>query len=741
MSRFVHLILYSAMLAMLLPVLHAPQAAPGLDLRAGDLLARDRPNMMGSKKNSFALARVTPPHSSFQPVRPLRKSRPQRPALTGEGVVGLPLTLTLPTPAPTTTNSQPTPKIIWYRDGYPIKGADQFQYIPGQNDIGKIISVMRISSISDSFTLTFPRPIEDALLFDLSPHARPPQNEFTAYLHDQPPNQFSGQHPDHPPAQHPNQFSDQLPDHSPRLPVLTPAMRAAADGVPTHLTKGLYLNASAPRHLSGLFHSPSRLLPPSILDSIESHHIGAPLDLKTINALIAQINQAYMDAGFALARALLPTQTITDGRLRLELVETKIGKFIIEGAHHVDEDFIRSYFPFRSGDYIALDQLERAIRLYNANNQSQLKSSLAAGEHFGESDIFIHVTEPVFAELTNLSIDNYATEMSDWQNNALTLQLHNLLGRDDEISFSQQKASGARTYGFSYAMPLAPNGTNISASFSTGETMTKGSRAELIGYKGSARSHAVSLSTPLISTDEYALYLMAAYSASYNELTQPVTGAMLSGTRGRKFTLSLPLSYKNQTTSLAFSPAIHSINLLTAIPRQEIWAGKIDGDFTLSHFVTPRLTANLRGRFLYTDSGAMLNMPSEILSVGGPNNVRAYQPAESSGYQGFSISGEMRTDLAQWRRKKLPAAFPSIQPYIFIDHMLARSRYKQDRRDDYWSGAGIGLTIPKLLGIFSFDAYIAEPLDGDTHALEQQAYNDQFIQFSLKSRIPLHPSS
>ena len=130
-------------------------------------------------------------------------------------------------------------------------------------------------------------------------------------------------------------------------------------------------------------------------------------------------------------------------------------------------------------------------------------------------------------------------------------------------------------------------------------------------------------------------------------------------------------------------------------------------------------------------------MPGEILSVGGPSSVRAYQPSESSGYVGYFVSAELRSDLANWEQVKLPRQMPNLQPYLFIDHILARSQYRKDTREDYWSGYGFGITIPSFFNGLSLDAYVSESLDGEIHKAEQQAYDEQHVQFSLKANLDL----
>ena len=165
---------------------------------------------------------------------------------------------------------------------------------------------------------------------------------------------------------------------------------------------------------------------------------------------------------------------------------------------------------------------------------------------------------------------------------------------------------------------------------------------------------------------------------------------------------------------------------------------KINVDMNASHFLSDKWTLNGRGQLLYTRARDMINMPSEILSVGGPSSVRAYQPAESSGYQGYFVTGELRTDLANWEQITLPSFMPSAQTYLFVDHMLAQSQYNVRSRADYWSGYGVGLQIPSIFNLLTFDIYWSEPLDGEVHAEEKEFYDDEMFQFSLSARFRLN---
>ena len=216
---------------------------------------------------------------------------------------------------------------------------------------------------------------------------------------------------------------------------------------------------------------------------------------------------------------------------------------------------------------------------------------------------------------------------------------------------------------------------------------------------------------------------------------QPGDGAVLSKSNTRKLAIGLPSSWSNGLTTVSFSPTFSVIHTDTEIPPEENWMGKIEGDFALSQFISPKLTFNGRGKFLYTDARGMINLPSENLTVGGPSSVRGYQPSEDSGYKGYFLSAELRSDMATWDGVELPSFIPSVQPSIFIDHIMAQSQYRKRSRGDIWSSAGVGLTIPSLFNTFTFNAYWATPLDGSIHQAEKDAYSDDVIKFSLSAKI------
>ena len=516
-----------------------------------------------------------------------------------------------------------------------------------------------------------------------------------------------------------------------------PVLLSEPDLPPYSLTPGFDIAATSPKTFTDIDFSPSAILLASELRAARKEVLGTPITLEAIKSILDRVNALYVDKGFELSRALLPEQLVTDGRVQIQLVEATVGKITLENRDDLSEEFVLAHLAAKEGDFISLKALEQSIRTYNLSNKSKLATELAPGSDFGETDIFVDVAEPDKVELPSVSINNYANQTSDWRQNALSITLNNLIGRDDETAFTYSDSKGSTSMSGSFSMPLDHKGRNISLALSNSDTKIVAGSEETVGYRGSASSFAATFSQPVYFGDDYSLYLSASYGVSKSDLVQPVTGDMLSKSEVRKYSLAMPYSFNNGTTAVSIAPSVHALNIVTQIPEREKWMGKFDIDSNASHFLSEKWTLNGRAKFLYSDARDMINMPSEILSVGGPSSVRAYQPGESSGYQGYFVSGELRTDLANWEEVQLPDFMPSAQPYFFVDHMMAQSQYKVRSRADYWSGYGVGLQIPSIFNLLTFDVYWSEPLDGSVHQEEKDFYDDELFQFSLSARFRL----
>ena len=464
--------------------------------------------------------------------------------IIGEAVVGKMLSLAYDYADRNPADTEQDSEIIWLRDGYVIKGMDgpSYQIVP--QDVGKRLSVQitprNIRGETGKTSLaSMERAVEDELITlrpDILAGVEQTDNA------EQP---FDALVPEATPLDDTARQEVQLVSDNDR----------AREGASINLTRGLKLSDLSPRQFTGLDLDKNDLLPQQVVDDIEAKMIGQEISLGSIKAVIEAVNEAFKEQEYELSRALLPEQIITDGRLRLQLVQTTIGQIKIEDWDRMDERFVFNHLALNEGDYISLAELERSIRLYNAGNKSKLTTELAPGENFGETDIFVQVNEPEAIELPSFSVNNYANEVSDWRNNSATVLFNNLLGKDDETTVTYSDSGGSNSYSVLLSMPLSYTGTNFSASYAASQTKTVSGNPDTVGYRGTSNSFSLALSHPIVFKDQYSVYLSGSYGQSSNDLTQTISGDLLSESRGRKLTLSMPFSYSNSLTTVSLRRA------------------------------------------------------------------------------------------------------------------------------------------------------------------------------------------
>lgn len=510
------------------------------------------------------------------------------------------------------------------------------------------------------------------------------------------------------------------------------------------LAEGLSLDPNVTTKLTRLAFSPSAIFDDAALAAIEMPYIGEEISVDLVRRIIEEIGAKYLEEKFELSRALLPEQRIVDGVVSIRLVEARVGKIVLEDLERISPKFIRRFLNIEEGELLSLSNLERHIRLYNATNKSNLTSELAPGEEFGQTDIFLTVQEPDRVELPTFSVNNYASEVTDWRQQSFSATFNNLMRYEDEIFISYNDSNGSESLTTSLSLPIGNEGTNISVSHSESNTkyLNDGAGASgIVGTRGASRSNSLSVSHPLIFDDEYSIYVSAAYGSSYSEVTLANAGLNLSESRIQKLEVALPMNYGNAVSNFSLSPSFGVLNPSSVSPsfdsRSEKWMSVAKADISASRYISKYATLNLRSNIVYTEATDMLSYPSELLTVGGPGSVRAYQPSVSSGHQGYFASLELRSDLANWDNIQLPDLVPYVQPYAFIDHAFAQSRQRRTQRDNFWSGAGVGVSIPSIGNIFSFDAYWATPLDKSAHEVQKEAYEDELFQFSLSAKFRL----
>ena len=113
-----------------------------------------------------------------------------------------------------------------------------------------------------------------------------------------------------------------------------------------------------------------------------------------IKELVERINELYLDKGYITARAYLPEQTIENNRLKIAILEGKVGKVTVEGNRWTKEKHIKDRLNMKEGEVFNVQKLEENMLVYNRYNDNiTIKGDLNRGQKNGTTDITIKAEE------------------------------------------------------------------------------------------------------------------------------------------------------------------------------------------------------------------------------------------------------------------------------------------------------------------------------------------------------------
>lgn len=116
-------------------------------------------------------------------------------------------------------------------------------------------------------------------------------------------------------------------------------------------SKGVYVNS--------IEVSPSEILTQEEINSIIGQYVGRNVFMSDIQNAINGLNRLYAERGYVTARAYLPEQTVSNGNIRIELIESKIGEVTVVNNKYTTDNYILKRMPEKSGELFDIVNLEK----------------------------------------------------------------------------------------------------------------------------------------------------------------------------------------------------------------------------------------------------------------------------------------------------------------------------------------------------------------------------------------------
>lgn len=246
--------------------------------------------------------------------------------------------------------------------------------------------------------------------------------------------------------------------------------------------------------------TPSRFLAADELAALARPLEGREVTLGELLALVERINGLYRERGIATARALLPAQDVTDGRVQVRLVEATLGRVAIDGNASTADAFISERLSQRAADVVDPVALERDLVRFNRLYDAQLRARLEPGRAAATTDLLIDVLEPP-RRSWRVGFDNAGALSSGRERLTLGGTWRSLAGRRDELNANLSASSGTWGASLAYALPVNRYDTRVSALLAYDHNRVDSGSFATLGLNGHSVTGSLGLRQPIVVDD------------------------------------------------------------------------------------------------------------------------------------------------------------------------------------------------------------------------------------------------
>jgi hemolysin activation/secretion protein len=390
------------------------------------------------------------------------------------------------------------------------------------------------------------------------------------------------------------------------------------------------------------------------IESAVYPHLGPRRTLQDAQAARAQLERAYRDAGYSTVYVDIPEQSVSDGVVRLQVTEGRLGHVRVSGTRYFRNRSILAELPsLQQGKVPLFPDLQADVaRLNRATPDLKIAPVLRPGAAPATVDVELKAKDDLPLH-GGVEVNNRYTPDTSHTRLVFNLGYANLLQSYQSLSLQYQTAP-ARTHdttvlAATYAAPLDSAGDSLSllAIKTDSDVATVGTLSVL----GKGHIYGARLSRPLPAFGSY--YSSLTVGSDFKKFDQNV---LLTGGAG----LQTPIRYINWLVvygaSLAGPKANASfdLDLNFGIRGLENGAAEFENNRYLARpnytYLRSTLLADrallwgsrvaLRVSTQYTTEPLISN---EQFALGGLDSVRGYLEAQALGDMGASGSLELRS--------------------------------------------------------------------------------------------------
>lgn len=482
----------------------------------------------------------------------------------------------------------------------------------------------------------------------------------------------------------------------------------------------------------------NRRLSTDVLQSLLADWLGRAITFADLKRGTDAIVELYREQGF-LARVLLPPQDITEGLVRIQVVEARFGGLNIQNQSlRIPDDTLRSWVArqLQTGSDLNLVALDHALLTLDDLPSISASGFLQEGEQPGETSLVLTVQDKQAFAGQGL-LDNFGDQNTGKVRAAAQINVNGLIDWADQLSLYGLRTQGS-TYarvGWTTTTASATRGQRLGVYASTMDYRISTSAFRTARITGGSEVWGLEASDPVIRSRS--ANVVASFNWAHSRFKSWSDGVLNERTQGSQvaqFGVSGNWLDAWQGGGTGTASLMASLGNIDWGQSPDTYA--VGGIFSKLRYGLMRTQTLAPGWQLHaslTGQIASRNMDSsEQLYLGGPLNVRAYASGQGSASQGQLYAVELR--------KQLPE---QTQLVLFYDEARAqtwKSNPASNNVANHYSlrGVGVGLNWmgPAGLQIKTTWAHrLGQPRDSVSSALAQSGGLDRH-RFWLNASVP-----
>ncbi|MDW3716588.1 ShlB/FhaC/HecB family hemolysin secretion/activation protein [Pseudomonas sp. 2023EL-01195] len=476
-----------------------------------------------------------------------------------------------------------------------------------------------------------------------------------------------------------------------------------------------------------------------VLDGVTSYPLGTfrsllvglegrRVTLAEVNGVAGQITQRYRQAGFLLARTLVPAQRLEGGELHIKVIEGRVNQVNIQGpsssamqryARNIEQEV-----PIKG------ETLERNLLLMNDLPGNEAHGTLSASQGREGTDLDIHNEQRRVEGF--IGFDNRDSRyFGPWQGYG-GIGINDLTGIGDHLSLRYGRSLEGDKMAFyegQYELPVGGQGTMLS--FLAQHNDGRADTWSVLNANSSGDTLAIRLTHPWVRSraETFKTSLAFSWYNGRSEYLDEPDLAPSSDDRIRALRLGASWDYTDGYggRNLFKGELSQGLDVLGASSEQRANPSRVDGqtDFTRLQLDAQRiqdLSWITSGLNLYlavsgqTSFGDALLTPEQF-GVGGSQFGRGYDPSEIAGDNGLAGKVELQYN----RQHQIGDYSIPTQYYAYWDIGKVWNEKPRDISSESLASAGLGVHLqvapdmyvsPELA--FPLTRSVsAEELDGD----------------------------